>query len=314
MILVTGGTGFVGRRLIPRLVDLGYQLRTLIRPSAKSPNLPRGIGVDVTVSSLSDPRGLRAAMVGIDTIFHLASGEWYGPRASLMEVDIQGTRNVVEAASEAGVRRIFYISHLGADRASAYPVLKTKAIAEEYIRRSGLEYTILRTAILFGKDDQFTTGLVRLLSASPRFFLTPGDGKVQLQPLWVDDLVTCLAWSLEDSETHNRILEIGGPEYHSLNQIIEMVMQISGIQRTLVPMSPAWLRVLTVIFDSMFPNLPVSVYWLDYLAVNRTTALDTLPRIFKLMPSRFSQHLDYLEEQDWRKGALRSFYRRRKTH
>ena len=312
MILVTGGTGFIGKNLIQRLVELGYPVRTLIRPSPQSPDLPRGVGVDVTVSSLNDPRSLRASMVGIDTIFHLASGEWYGPRASLLQVDIQGTRAVVDAASDAGVKRIFYVSHLGADRASAYPVLKAKAIAEEFIRRSGLEYTILRSAIVFGEDDHFTTGLARLLSASPSVFLVPGDGRVQLQPLWVEDLVTCLSWSLEDPETRNRILEVGGPEYLSLNQIIEMVMQATDIQRSIVGFSPPWLRVLTVILDSMFPNLPVSVYWLDYLAVNRTTALDTLPRAFKLMPSRISQRLDHLSEQDWRQSGLRSLFRRKK--
>ena len=89
MILVTGGTGFVGKALISNLVALGYPVRTLIRPSAQSPSLPRGVPVDITVSSLVDERSLRAAMVGIDSIFHLASGEWKGPRASLMEIDIQ---------------------------------------------------------------------------------------------------------------------------------------------------------------------------------------------------------------------------------
>ena len=119
MILVTGGTGFIGKALIRLLVDLGYPVRTLIRPSPRSPSLPRGIPVDVAVSSLNDERGLGAAMVGVDTIFHLAGGEWSGPRASLMQIDIQGTRAVVEAAVDAGVKRIFYVSHLGADRASA---------------------------------------------------------------------------------------------------------------------------------------------------------------------------------------------------
>ena len=138
MILVTGGTGFIGKALIRHLVELGHPVRTLIRPAQRTPNLPRGVPVNVAVSSLSDERGLRAAMVGVDTIYHLAGGEWRGPRASLLEIDIQGTRAVVQAAEDAGVQRIFYVSHLGADRASAYPVLKAKGIAEEFIRRSSL--------------------------------------------------------------------------------------------------------------------------------------------------------------------------------
>ena len=82
MILVTGGTGFVGKVLIRHLVESDYPVRTLIRASKESPDLPRGIPVDAAVSSLSDERGLRAAMVGVDTVYHLASEEWSGARAS----------------------------------------------------------------------------------------------------------------------------------------------------------------------------------------------------------------------------------------
>jgi NADH dehydrogenase len=295
MILVTGGTGFIGKALIRNLVESGYEVRTLIRPSAKSPGLPRGVAVDVAVSSLNDSRGLRAAMVGVDTVFHLASGEFFGPRANLMQIDILGTRAVVDAARDAGAKRIFYLSHLGADRASAYRALKTKGITEEFIRRSGLEYTIIRSAIVYGEGDHFTTGLLRILKLSPGLFLMPGDGRMQLQPLWVEDLVTCLTWSIEDPETNQRTIEIGGPEYLSLNQIVEIIMQKTGITRWITPIPAVYLRGLTILLESIIPNLPVSIYWLDYLAVNRTTALDTMPRVFNLMPGRFSHHLDHLQ-------------------
>jgi len=306
MILVTGGTGFIGKALIRHLVEMGYPVRTLLRPSPYSPDLPHGVPVDITVSSLNDERGLRAAMRGIDTVYHLASGEWRGPRASLMEIDIQGTRAVVEAAEDAGVKRIFYVSHLGADRASAFPVLKAKGIAEEFIRRSNLTYTILRSAIAFGPHDGLTTGLARILSASPFIFLVPGDGQVVLQPLWVEDLVTCLTWALEDPESHNRIVNIGGPEYLTFREIVELVMKEIGIHRLLVGIGSPYLRAITVFIESMFPNLPVSVYWLDYMAVNRTTALDTMPRTFNLMPSRISQRLAYLHGENWRVSLLRT--------
>jgi uncharacterized protein YbjT (DUF2867 family) len=310
MIFVTGGTGFVGQALIRHLVETGRSVRTLIRPSPRSPNLPRGVTVDVAVSAITDERGLRAAMVGVDTVYHLASAEWIGTRASLLETDIQGTQAVVRAAADAGVRRIFYVSHLGADRASAYPVLKAKAIAEEFIRRSGLDFTILRSAIVFGPNDGLTTGLARLLYAIPIFFLMPGDGSTLLQPMWIEDLVTCLVWALEDPEISNRTIEIGGPEYLTFDQVVQLVMQTIGVRRRMIGLRPPYLRGLTVLLESFFPRLPVSVYWLDYLAANRTCALDTVPRVFNLMPARLSQRLAYLQGQNWRTSLVRTLFQR----
>jgi uncharacterized protein YbjT (DUF2867 family) len=219
MILVTGGTGFVGRALVRNLVESGYPVRTLVRPSAQTPRLPRGVPVEVAVSSLTDERGLRGAMVGVDVLYHLAGVERGSPYASLSDVDIDGTRAVVDAAADAGIERIFFVSHLGADRASAYPVIKAKGIAEDFIRRSGIDFTILRSAITFGPEDGFTTGLAALLHALPYIFLVPGDGKTLLQPIWVEDLAVCLTWALDDQTTRNETYEVGGPEYFSFNPV-----------------------------------------------------------------------------------------------
>ena len=312
MILVTGGTGFIGRALVRQLTEAGYPVRLLIRPAKQSPKLPKSVPVEVAVSNLTDARSLRSAMMDVDVVYHLAGVEWHGAHASLMNIDILGSQMVSRMAADAGVKRFFYLSHLGADRASAFPVLKAKAIAEENIRRSGVDHTIIRTALVYGLNDHFTSNLARLLNALPFFFFVPEEGNTLLQPIWVEDLVTCLVWALDNNLTINQTYSVGGPEYLTFNHIVQSVLQQINLQRSLVHVFPPYLRAMTVLFESVFPGLPVSVYWLDYLAVNRTCNLDALPRIFSILPSRFDHRLDHLQDTNWRTSLWRSLLQRRR--
>jgi uncharacterized protein YbjT (DUF2867 family) len=302
MILVTGGTGFVGQVLVRQLVQNGWAVRLLLRPSAASPNLPLGIPVEVAVSSMKDQRSLKAALKDVDVIFHLAGSERSGSNSDLTGVDVEGTEALVQAAAQTNVERIFFLSHLSADRFSAYPVLKAKALAEGYIIRSGIDYTIFRSAPIFGPNDQFTTSFANMLRISPGIFLLPGDGSTLIQPVWIDDLVMSLVLSLEDSRTVNQIFEVGGSEYFTFRKIVEILMETTSIRRRLVSMGPAYLRILALYVENASKTFPVSLFWLDYLAADRTCSLDTLPRIFGIMPARFNQQLDYLKPKSSKKA------------
>jgi NADH dehydrogenase len=299
MILVTDATGFIGRALIRQLSEANYPLRALLRPSRRSPRLPVGVSVEAAVVSLADTRGLRAALTDVDVVFHLASAESQGRNANLFATDIQGTLNLTEAAADAGVQRIIYVSHVGASRASGYPAFKAKGIAEEHIRRSGIEYTILRSTVVFGPEDHFTNGLAWMLRAAPGIFPLPGDGKTAVQPLWVEDLVTCMIWSLNNPETVNQTFEVGGSEYYSVRQTLETLMPVVRANRYLLSLSPATLRVLTVFAETFVPRFPASSFWLDYVAVSRTCPADSMPRAFGLMPARFTYRLNYLARKPW---------------
>jgi uncharacterized protein YbjT (DUF2867 family) len=299
MILVTGGTGFIGRALLRQLHFSGKEVRALLRPSARTPNLPKGIELNVVLSSLLDKRGLRAALTGVTAVVHLASDEKLGYRPKLMQEDVLSTQNLAEAAAEAGVERVLFLSHLGASRTSAYSLQRAKAFAEETLLRSGVPYTILRTGVVFGDEDRFTTSLAMMISVIPLIFPIPGSGDTLLQPLWVEDLVTAILWSLTDPATQNQIYEIGGPEFLTFREVVETVMQVLEKRRILVSLPPPYLRAGAWMLERLFRVPPITTYWADYLAVHRTADLQTMPSALDIQPARLEPHLGYLRNENW---------------
>lgn len=304
MILVTGGTGFIGQNLIRRLSLEGYKVRTLIRPAAYSPQLPRGVPVEAAISSLNDPRGLRAALVGVDVVYHLAGVHWEEPAPNLRFTEVEGTRQLLEAAQDAGVGRLVYLSQIGADQLSAYPLLRAKGLAEELIRHNPIPFTILRSGLVYGPGDHFTTIIAKLLALAPGLLPIPGDGSTLVQPLWIEDLVSCLIWSLDLEDLLNETLEIGGPEFLSLREVIEAVAGAAGLHRALLATRPSYLRILVSTLRYFLPRLPISNYWVDYFAVNRIAELDALTKAFGLLPARMPRHLEHLKTVEWRRLAL----------
>jgi uncharacterized protein YbjT (DUF2867 family) len=237
-------------------------------------------------------------MSGVDVVFHLAGAEHQGADADLFNTDIKGTETLSRTAAELGIQRLFYVSHLGADRASAFPLFKAKGIAEEYIRRSGVPFSIFRAAILYGPEDHFTSSLARLIGLSPIIF-TPSRSDTLLQPLWVEDLITCMVWSLDNEATIGQTYEVGGGEFFTVREVMDTVMNATRKRRILLPLSMPYLRGLTVAVESWLPGFPSSVFWLDYISVNRTCPVDSVPRQFGLLPARFAYRLDHLKSVNW---------------
>lgn len=297
MILVSGGTGFIGQVVVRQLKMAQQPVRLLLRPSSRSPKLPTGIAVEAAISSLQDERSLRAALKGVDTVIHLAGAERWSSRADLSGVDVAGTQVLSRCAAEAGVQKFIFLSHLGADQASAFAVLRAKGLAEIAIQRSGVPAVILRSAVVFGPGDQFTTSLARLLKASPGIFFSPGKGESILQPIWVEDLAACILALLDDEARSGKTIQVGGGEYFTFKQIVDELCRVLQIKRRLVELPPAYLRGLALWMENSFPNFPVSIYWLDYLSADRTCPIDSLSRQFGILPARFGQQLDYLVDE-----------------
>jgi len=290
MILITGGTGFIGKVLIRQLTDLGHPIRLLLQPSQKTPDLPKGMPLDVAITSMNDERGLRAAMKSVDAVFHLASAEQLGRKAQLTQVDIEGTKSLVRAASQMRIDRIIYLS-----------------------KTSGVPFTIIRSAITYGNGDHFTNGLAFLLKFSPYFVMVPDQGSSLLQPIWIKDLVNVMAWTLQMHHTINETIEIGGPEYLSFKEICEMIARAMGIKRQFVSIKPVVLNRFTEILEIMLPNIPSTVFWLDYLAANRTTDLGNLAERFSLLPARMKHKLGYLGGKNYHKQFWQIITKRKRT-
>lgn len=295
MILVTGGTGFIGSRMVRKLVQMDDPVRILLRPNRKTPRLPKNVALNIAVSSIADERGLLTALRGVDTVLHFATAEHQDDASALEHVDVDGSACLVDMAKEAHVKRIIYLGRIGADKSSSYPVLRAKALAEEIIRKSGIPFCILRLTDVFGPRDHFTTEIAAALQRAPMVFPLPGDGRTLVQPIWVDDLISIITLVLEQKSCNDEVIEIGGGEFFTIRQVVQMVMDTIARRKTLFSVSPAYLRLINLWFRRPQSLFPLSTQWLDLLAMDRTCPLDAMTRNFSILPARFVNHLGFLK-------------------
>jgi nucleoside-diphosphate-sugar epimerase len=153
--------------------------------------------------------------------------------------------------------------------------------------------------------------LAMMLAVAPGFLPLPARGKTLVQPLWVEDLVTCLVWALDEPSTINQTYEVGGSEYFTMREVTEIVMDVTRQPRLIVPMAIPLLRALTVTIEAAFPRFPASVFWLDYMSLNRTCAVNTIPQVFGLMPARFASRLEHLRGHHWGRELLKRIAKRK---
>ena len=311
MILVTGATGFVGRNLVQRLVKDGYRVRCLVAPDQMG-DLPWGDEVEVVQGHVLDDEALFRAVTGVHVIFHLANAQWWGRPRDLERVELVGTRNLVAAARAARVGRVITLSHIGAAPSSAYPLMQIKGMVEEAIRDSGLAFTIIRSGIVFGEEDSFVNHIALTLRANPIFFLMPGRGEVTLHPIYIDDLIDALVRSLEKVELVDTLVEIGGPEFITLEDLIRTVMRVTNMPRLIIPVPPYLLRWITAVYSRILPRSLMTPQWMDLLAVNRCAQIGNSYNYFDIRPRRFEDTLlTYMRDRNYWGALMRSALRRR---
>jgi uncharacterized protein YbjT (DUF2867 family) len=288
MILVTGASGFVGRHVLRRLE--GRATRAMVRDRSRSAAAP---DVEVVEADVTRPETLKAAVAGVDTIIHTAAitaNQKEPHPGAYYEVNCRGTENLVTAARKAGVKLLVVMSGLGTRPAPEGTYMSTRQGMEEAVRESGLPFVILQPSVLFGDGAEFIAALAGLARAFP---VVPvlGRGDLKFQPLWIEDLATCLVRAAEDRALDGRSIPLGGSEYATLREIQQTISQVLGKRRLLVSLPLPLARVQARAMTAVLPRPPLTPATLELFSFENATALDACEKAFGFRPRGFREHL-----------------------
>lgn len=231
-VLVTGASGLVGRRLVPRLLGAGRTVTAFVRTPASIADLAQP-GLTVAAGHIEDPAALRAAAAGADAVVHLANASAVVDEARVHAVNVGGTEHVLAAARAAGVGRIVFTSTISAMRAQLGPYGASKKIAEARVREAGIPYVILRPSLIYGGD----TGLVVLLTNWLRSLpVMPviGNGRIALDPVHVDDVCAIIEACLERDDVLGRSYDVLGPDRVTMNEFLARLSGVLGVRKPLL--------------------------------------------------------------------------------
>jgi NADH dehydrogenase len=278
-VLVTGGSGFVGRHVVRALRESGHEVRILTRGRTGIP-----AGVEHVAGDVTDPEALARAVSDVDAVVHLvAIIVERGPR-TFERVNHVGTRNIVEAMSAAGVRRLIHLSALGAGPDQRFPYLRSKWQGEEAVRRSTLDWTILCPSVLHGEGAGFFRPIVWSLRWMPFYPMVAG-GRTRFQPLAIRDLAECMRRCLDGAQVGST-LDVGGPEVLTFSDIVRIVMETLGKRRRVVPM-PVWSSRPFAFVQELRRDPLVTNEQLDMVVLDNTCSAESVSEAFGFDPVRF---------------------------
>jgi uncharacterized protein YbjT (DUF2867 family) len=226
-VLVTGGTGLVGKAAVDRLLEMGHTARLLSRHASDDVR-QWAAGVEAHDGDVSSDEGVRGAADGCDAVLHVAGIVAESPPDVTFEkVNVEGTRRLAREAKRAGVRRFVYVSSLGAeDGESDYH--RSKAAAEDEVRREAPPgWLILRPGNVYGPGDEVISLFLKLVRVSPVIPVI-GRGDQPFQPVWHEDLGLALARAIEREEPRETVLDLAGPEVTTTSEVIELLEKLTG--------------------------------------------------------------------------------------
>jgi NADH dehydrogenase len=295
-VVVTGASGLVGTHVCRALVEAGFKVRALVRDAEKAALRLGHLKLEIRTGDIRDTEAVRSALRDGGALVHLAAIAIEKSGESYESTNTDATTILLEGARAAGIEHIVHMSQNGASSKSPYRFLRSKGIAEDAVKSSGMKWTVFKPSVIFGPEDEFVNVLARLVRLSPVIFPLPGGGTARFQPIAVDDVARAVRKSLETASAVGRTYVIGGPVPLTLRQMTERILVAMNANRRLVGVSVGALRPLIVIAEKLLPNPPVTTSLLDLLKVDNVVPVNDLQEL-GIDPIPFApEELLYLRE------------------
>ena len=257
MILVTGGTGFVGGHVVTALRHAGKPVRCLVRDERRAGALEH-LGCELTEGDMTEPAALRRAVDGVESVVHLVAIR-QGKRSEFEHVMRRGTRDLLDEARRAGVRRFVLMSALGTSEKTkdVVPYYEAKWDMEEAVRSSGLEHVIFRPSFVFGSDGGILPTFRKLAKLAPVTAI-PGSGEQRIQPIWVDDVASYFTRAVEDESATGGLFELGGPDIVSWNELWHRLKHALGVRRPSLHVPMTLMRAGALVTERLPGDIPLT--------------------------------------------------------
>jgi NADH dehydrogenase len=250
-ILLLGSTGFFGRGVAHKLIDGGHQLRVLVRDPMKAAAF-KIRGAQVMVGDALNPSAVTQAAQGVEHIISLVAVRRNRPQ-SYLAVNVDGPRIMAQAAKEAGVTSVVFVSAIGARLDAHYKYLTSRWMGEQELAKSGVAGTILRFSFVLAEEGGVLTDFERAANFGP-FLIIPGSGQAQMQPILREDAARCVVETIGHPELLGKIVELGGPEVVTYETMFDWFIQARGIKKPKLKLPVALLIPGAMIMETLSTN------------------------------------------------------------
>ncbi|MBI4220524.1 MAG: NAD-dependent epimerase/dehydratase family protein [Chloroflexi bacterium] len=302
MILVTGGAGFLGRRIVAALSERGKPVRVLLRRKEQARVVER-YAPEIAFADTRDADALNRAFEGVQQLIHLVAIIRERRGATYRAVNVEGARNVYSAAAIAGVRRSVFTSVIGAAPRSADPYYASRWDGEEAARASGVATTVLRFAPLFGEGDEFFNVIAALVRLAPIVPIA-GPGRSKFQPFDVRDAAEACVRALDDQSLAGRTIEAGGPHVHTYREMVDIVAGTMDKRRLKVSVPMMLMKPTVAAMSLVMKSPPVTPGMLRSLSIDNAAKPGVVEREFRFKPRSLHGNIDYVRNVTYR-DALR---------